>query len=125
MAAHHQVCIAPSFSLGSHLTITGSDALGKPPAYTDPSPDPPPYDFATDPPQPFNQQLLSPQLTYNTFPDNAHPDNSESASRSCRINYEALVAIFFVVVIALVIFLPGLQGEGMASRSWWWKSRLM
>ncbi|KAL2785232.1 hypothetical protein BJX66DRAFT_315298 [Aspergillus keveii] len=93
----------------------------QPSAYTDPSPDPPPYDFATDPTQALNQQLLNPQLTYNTFPDNAHPYNSESVSRSCRINYEALVAVFFVVVIGLVVFLPGLQGEGLRSRSWRWR----
>ncbi|KAL3450018.1 hypothetical protein BJX65DRAFT_271195 [Aspergillus insuetus] len=93
----------------------------QPPTYTDPSPDPPPYDFVTDPTQAFNQQLLNPQLTYNTFSDNYHPDNSESVSRNCRINYEALVAVFFVAVIGLVILLPGLQGEGLGSRSWRWR----
>ncbi|KAL2859020.1 hypothetical protein BJX68DRAFT_227663 [Aspergillus pseudodeflectus] len=90
----------------------------QPPAYTDPSPDPPPYDFATDPPQPFNQQLLNPQLIYNTFLDETHPDDSQPESRSCRVDDEALATIFFVVVIGLVILLPGLQGEGLGSRSW-------
>ncbi|KAJ0419442.1 hypothetical protein BJY00DRAFT_286074 [Aspergillus carlsbadensis] len=103
------------------LCISGPNALAKPPADSDPSPEPPPYDFVTDMTQPFNQQLLHPQLTYNTFPDDTDTGTSESESRSCGINYEALVAIFFVVVIGLIL-LSGLEGWGMGSRGWPWRA---
>ncbi|KAL2810799.1 hypothetical protein BJX63DRAFT_433895 [Aspergillus granulosus] len=87
-----------------------------PPAYYDSSP--PPYDIATDPTQPCNQPLLNPHLTYHTFPENEYPQGPESESRSCKVNPELLAVLVFVVVIGLVIFLPGLEGEGLGSRNW-------
>ncbi|KAL2854448.1 hypothetical protein BJY01DRAFT_205187 [Aspergillus pseudoustus] len=91
-----------------------------PPAYPGPSPDPPPYEIATDPTQPScNQPLLNPHLAYNTFSGNGRsPDPQSEPSRRCSANYEYLAVLFFVVVIGLVILLPGLQGEGLGSRIW-------
>ncbi|KAL3460277.1 hypothetical protein BJX64DRAFT_263537 [Aspergillus heterothallicus] len=97
-----------------------ADENSDPPAYSEPSPDPPPYDLTMNPTQPIHQPLRNPRLMYNTFPRNYNPRGSESESgtRRCRVNYELLAVLFFVVVVGSVILLPGLQGHGLGSRQW-------